>query len=197
MLEMLINPKRAEKNPWEMFFIGAFYATLSLILVRWVFLGDPVLSKYTGLLVVTFSVILLDRITKLYFSDLLSYGDSLPIIRNVLHMTLVHNTGIAFGLFKDQGIVFIVIPVIAVILLLFNIYYYRHNEEALSRTYLVAFSLILGGAIGNLIDRIVYGYVIDFIDFRVWPVFNIADSAITIGAVIIVFQCFKFSKTDK
>ncbi len=56
MLEMLINPKRAEQRPWEMFFIGAFYATLSLILVRWIFLGDPVLSKYTGLLVVTFSV---------------------------------------------------------------------------------------------------------------------------------------------
>ncbi len=56
MLEMLINPKRAEKHPWEMFFIGAFYATLSLILVRWIFQGDPVLSKYTGLLVVTFSV---------------------------------------------------------------------------------------------------------------------------------------------
>jgi uncharacterized membrane protein SpoIIM required for sporulation len=56
MLEMLINPKKAERHPWEMFFIGAFYATLSLILVEWIFAGDPVLSKYTGILVVTFSV---------------------------------------------------------------------------------------------------------------------------------------------
>jgi len=56
MLEMLINPRKAEKRPWEMFFIGAFYATLSLILVKWVFSGDPVLSKYSGILVVTFCV---------------------------------------------------------------------------------------------------------------------------------------------
>jgi len=56
MLEMLINPKKAEKRPWEMFFIGAFYATLSLILTNWIFSGDPVLSKYTGILVVTFCV---------------------------------------------------------------------------------------------------------------------------------------------
>ena len=108
-------------------------------------------------------------------------------------MTLVHNTGIAFGFFKDQGIVFIIIPIIAIILLVFNVFYYRQNDEALSRPYIIAFSLILGGAIGNLIDRIMYGYVIDFIDFRIWPVFNIADSAITIGAVIILFQCFQLS----
>jgi uncharacterized membrane protein SpoIIM required for sporulation len=56
MLEMLINPKKAEKHPWEMFFIGAFYATISLILVEWIFSSDPVLSKYIGILVVTFCV---------------------------------------------------------------------------------------------------------------------------------------------
>jgi uncharacterized membrane protein SpoIIM required for sporulation len=56
MLEMLINPQKAEKRPWEMFFIGAFYATVSLILTKWIFSGDPVLSKYTGILVVTFCV---------------------------------------------------------------------------------------------------------------------------------------------
>lgn len=144
-------------------------------------------------IIATFSIVFFDRVTKAFFSDLLAYGESLPVIRNVLHMTLVHNTGVAFGFFKDQGIVFIVIPIIAVFLLVFNIYYYRQNNEALSRSYIVAFSLILGGAIGNLIDRIVYGHVIDFIDFRIWPVFNIADSAITIGAVLIAFKCFRLS----
>jgi signal peptidase II len=138
-------------------------------------------------------VIALDRITKVFFSQLLSYGESLPVIRNVFHFTLVHNTGIAFGFFKDQGIVFIIIPVIAIILLVFNIYYYRQNDEILSRLYIIAFSCILGGAIGNLYDRIRFGYVIDFIDFRVWPVFNIADSAITIGATVIAIKCFQLS----
>ena len=56
MLEMLINPGKAEKRPWEMFFIGAFYATLSLFLTKWIFSVDPVLSKYSGILVVTFCV---------------------------------------------------------------------------------------------------------------------------------------------
>ena len=137
-------------------------------------------------------IVFFDRLTKNFFSNLLSVGESWPILKNILHMTLVHNTGIAFGLFKDQGVVFIIIPMIAVVLLIFNIYYYR-DHEALSRTYIVAFSLILGGAIGNFIDRIYFRYVIDFIDLRVWPVFNIADSAITIGAVIILLKCIPLS----
>lgn len=141
----------------------------------------------------TVLIVFIDRLTKLFFSDLLMHGESLPIIRNVLHMTMVRNTGIAFGFFKDYGVTFIVIPIVAIFLLAFNIYYYRQNNEALSRAYIVAFSLILGGAIGNLIDRIIYGYVIDFIDFRIWPVFNIADSAITIGAILVTYKCFKLS----
>lgn len=139
-------------------------------------------------LITVSSVVFIDQITKFFFSRILSIGESLPIIRNIFHMTLVHNTGIAFGLFRNQGAVFIVIPIVAVILLAYNIYYYRHNEEKLSRLYIVSFSLILGGALGNLIDRIWFGYVIDFIDLRVWPVFNIADSAITIGAIIIAIK---------
>ena len=156
---------------------------------------DPRRSRFDIILALatTAGIIFLDRLTKIFFTNLLGYGESLPVIRNVFHMTLVHNTGIAFGFFKDQGIVFIIVPIIAIILLVFNIYYYRQNNEVISRIYIGAFSLILGGAIGNLIDRIFYGYVIDFIDFRIWPVFNIADSAITIGAVIIAIKCFQLS----
>jgi len=142
-------------------------------------------------IVTVFLVVLFDRVTKIFFVNILAEGESLPIIRNVLHMSLVHNTGIAFGLFKGQDFVFFVVPIIAFGLLAYNIYYYKTNNEKLSRPYIVAISLILGGAIGNLVDRIYYGHVIDFIDFRVWPVFNLADSAITIGAVIIALNCFQ------
>ncbi len=137
---------------------------------------------------IVFSVVLLDRVTKIFFSNALSLGESIPVVRNIFHFTLVQNTGIAFGLFKNQGIVFIIVPVIAIALIAFNIYYYRNNEYV-GRAYLIGFSLILAGAIGNLIDRIAFGHVIDFIDFRVWPVFNIADSAITIGTIIILLKC--------
>jgi len=156
---------------------------------------DPVRSQidiFFALITVT-TIVFLDRFLKIYFSNSLSLGESWPVLRGIFHITLVHNTGIAFGLFKNKGIVFIIIPLIAIILLIFNIYYYRNNQEELSRTYIVAFSLILGGAIGNLIDRIYFGYVIDFLDFRVWPVFNVADSAITIGAAIILLKCIPLS----
>ena len=143
------------------------------------------------------SVVAIDRLTKNFFTSILSLRESLPIIRDYFHMTLVHNTGIAFGLFKNQGIVFIIIPVIAIILLAYNIYYYKNNDENLSRLYIVAFSLILGGAIGNLIDRILFGYVIDFIDLKVWPVFNLADSAITIGALVIALKYIPSAKIKK
>ncbi|MBS3075831.1 stage II sporulation protein M [Candidatus Pacearchaeota archaeon] len=86
MLEMLINPQKAERNPWEMFFIGAFYATASLLLVKWIFSGDPVLSKYTGILVVTFCVMF--TIPFIYFSfkneeekDLKERGGLLRLIK--------------------------------------------------------------------------------------------------------------------
>ncbi|MBI3602172.1 MAG: signal peptidase II [Candidatus Omnitrophica bacterium] len=139
-------------------------------------------------------IIVFDRLSKIFFSHLLDLNESVILIKNVLHFTLVHNSGIAFGLLKDCGFVFIIIPLILTGLLIYNVYYYRHSQQ-LSRTYIVAFSLILGGAIGNLIDRMVFGYVIDFIDFRIWPVFNMADSAITMGAVIILFKCIPSSKS--
>jgi signal peptidase II len=147
--------------------------------------------------VITVSLtVLLDRATKIFFSKILSVGDTIPVVKGVFHFTLVHNTGMAFGLFKDHGVVFIIIPAIAIALLVYNIYYYRENER-LSRSYIFAFSLILGGAIGNLIDRVCIGHVIDFLDFRIWPVFNIADSMITIGAVIILIQCIPLSFKEK
>lgn len=141
-------------------------------------------------------IVIIDRVTKSFFSKVLSEGETIPVIKNIFHFTLVHNTGMAFGLFKDHGIVFIIIPVIAIALLVYNIYYYRENEY-LSRSYIIAFSLILAGAIGNLIDRIHIGHVIDFLDFRIWPVFNVADSAITIGAIIILIKCVPLSVKEK
>lgn len=145
------------------------------------------------LVLTVFGVVLLDRLTKIFFSNILRVGESLPVIPKVFHFTLVHNTGIAFGLFKDNGFVFLIIPVIAIALLGYNVYYY-HKFGELDCWYIIAFSLILGGAIGNLIDRIFIGHVIDFIDLRVWPVFNIADSAISVGAVLIAIRCFPLTK---
>ncbi len=133
-------------------------------------------------------VVTMDRLTKILFTGILQPGESLPVINKVFHFTLVHNTGIAFGLFKDNGAVFFIIPVMAAVLLGYNVYYY-HKVGELDRWYVLGFALILGGAIGNLMDRVMFGHVIDFIDLRIWPVFNVADSAITVGACMILFKC--------
>ncbi|MFH0753466.1 MAG: signal peptidase II [Candidatus Omnitrophota bacterium] len=135
------------------------------------------------------TIVAADRFTKCFFSSILQPGESIPVIKKIFHFTLVFNTGIAFGLFKDNGFVFLIIPLIAVILLGYNLYYYYTVGE-LDTVYVLGFSLILGGAIGNLVDRIMIGHVIDFIDLRIWPVFNIADSAITIGACLVLLKCF-------
>jgi signal peptidase II len=152
---------------------------------------DIVICLFTVL-----AVIVADRLTKILFSNILQLGESLPVIKKAFHFTLVHNTGIAFGLFKDNGFVFLIIPIIAVVLLGYNLYYY-HKVGELDHFYVLGFSLILGGAIGNLTDRIMLGHVIDFIDLRIWPVFNVADSAITVGACIILLKCFPFGSFAK
>ena len=142
-------------------------------------------------------VVCLDRILKSFFYNHLLVGESIPIIRNIFHITLVHNTGIAFGLFKNHGVIFIIIPIVTIIVIGYCLYRY-HNHPEVSRFYVIAFSLILAGAMGNLIDRLIFGYVIDFIDFRIWPVFNLADSAITTGVFLILIKyipsCIKITK---
>ena len=102
----------------------------------------------------------------------------------------MHNRGAAFGILKDQLPLFIIASVFAVVLIYFNLKGNKHNKF-----YAVALSLILAGALGNLIDRILWGHVIDFLDFRIWPVFNIADSSISVGVtLIILFQKYFFRK---
>ncbi len=124
-------------------------------------------------------ILFLDQLSKLFVSRNFSLYESLPVIPGVFHITLVHNTGAAFGLFKG-GVFMCIVTSLIVIAVLAAMLVSRQRRPALLT---VAFSLILGGAVGNLIDRVLLGHVVDFIDLRIWPVFNIADSAITVGAV--------------
>ncbi len=114
-------------------------------------------------------------------------GESHPVIPNVFHLTLVHNPGIAFGLFRQHPVILTgLISLSLVVLFIWSARMSRLNTGAR-----ICFALILGGAAGNWIDRIRFGRVIDFLDFRVWPVFNIADSAITIGVALLFLIFFR------
>lgn len=123
-----------------------------------------------------------DRFTKILATEKLSPYASVPILKNIFHFTLVYNRGAAFGVFKNQTYLFIITAVVAIVFIFFTL---KNHAPRTFSLYTLALTLILAGAIGNLIDRIFYGYVIDFLDFRIWPVFNVADSAITIGALLL------------
>ena len=132
-----------------------------------------------------FLIVIADRLSKFIILKHFTPGESFPLIKSVLHLTLVFNKGGAFGLFANAVPVFIltsffVIIAISIFLLFKKV---KYNIAA-------ALSCIMAGAVSNLIDRVHFGYVVDFIDFRVWPVFNIADSAITLGALWLCIQYF-------
>ena len=131
-----------------------------------------------------------DQLTKHLLVKSLAPGQSLPIFPPLLHLTYVQNTGAAFGLFKGQQAVFIGLSVVIIVWIAWELF----SRPAMAPRSLWACGLILGGAAGNLIDRVRCGYVIDFLDLRVWPVFNIGDSAITIGATLLIWHAMCSNK---
>lgn len=135
---------------------------------------------------ITIFIILLDQLTKYVISKYMIVSQSIPIIKNILHFTYIQNTGAGFGLLKGWNTALIFISLIIIGIILF--YFDRITRE---KTIHIPIALILGGAIGNLIDRIFIGHVIDFIDFSIWPTFNIADSCITIGALWLIVYFWK------
>ena len=137
-----------------------------------------------------FVVLAIDQLSKYIILKNLHPGESLPVIKDIFHISLIFNKGFAFGLFSRQSTVFIWVVYVAVIFIIFITALHRNIllREKNTRFFL---SLVLAGAIGNLIDRIRFGAVVDFLDFRVWPVFNMADAAITIGISLLLLQMLK------
>lgn len=138
--------------------------------------------------IIVILILSLDQISKTVALRNLPLNNPVEVINNFFYLTLVHNKGAAFGILKGQTGFFILTAFLAVILILLNLKGNSHKQPLI---YNISLSLILAGGAGNLIDRLLYGYVVDFIDFRVWPVFNIADSAITIGAALLAYSIFK------
>lgn len=142
---------------------------------------------------IAIAVFLFDQLAKKYISKSLSLGRSIPVIKNVFHLTLVHNSGVAFGLFKNRQAFFIIVTSIVILCIALALFLNR-KQNSLSRR--IAFGLILGGACGNLLDRLRLGFIVDFFDFRIWPVFNIADSAITIGICLLAVDLIMRPKQE-
>ena len=139
-------------------------------------------KKNTVIFSTALSILFLDQLTKFLIKKNFRLGESLPLIKNILHLTYVTNTGSAFGLFKGFNMPLVLFSAIAV----FAIFYFSKKIKNEQRLLQVSFGLLLGGTLGNLTDRLIYGSVIDFIDFRIWPVFNAADSAVTISILLLI-----------
>lgn len=140
--------------------------------------------------VVALITVVLDQITKrIVLSSLGPAGAWAPVpaLERWFSFTLVTNSGAAFGLFPGLGYVFMVVAIVVVVAI--AVYYWHMPKGQLLVN--VSLGLQLGGAIGNLLDRVRYGYVIDFIDFKIWPVFNLADTSIVIGVGLLALALLR------
>ena len=158
----------------------------------------------------TLLVFIADFFIKSYLRSYLAF-QSIPLIKNILHITVVFNRGAAFGFFSGKTNFLVYIGIIFILLFLFFIK--RESKKSSSGLkqsasfrggvtaprsllFLISCGLILGGALSNLCDRIFLGYVVDYIDIRIWPVFNLSDSCISIGVSLLFLNSFKRTDTS-
>mgnify|MGYP000984646579 FL=1 len=146
--------------------------------------------KYLSVLIV-----ILDQLSKFVVHTTMNLYDSFQVIPYLLNFTYIRNEGIAFGIyFEGAKTIFIILPILITVYL----FYLLKNEEFQDKFSQLALYLIIAGAIGNIIDRVFRGYVVDFIDFHLngmhWYVFNIADSSVTIGLIFLLYSSIIINK---
>jgi len=129
-------------------------------------------------------LLIADQGTKAWIRSAFAPGESQPLIDGLLHITFVRNTGAAFGLMQGRTLLIIGVT------LAVGFFLFMHRAEfARAKVGVrIAYTLGISGALGNFVDRVWLGWVTDFIDFRVWPVFNLADSAIVLGVTLLIWQ---------
>ena len=151
-------------------------------------------SKFTSIAIVILTVIL-DTLSKnLAILSLKDTGSvDYAVFPNILHFTYHENRGAAFGMLSDSRWIFMTISTVAILAIAAYLFLNKENSPLLS----ISLSLILGGGIGNMIDRVFLGYVVDFINFKIinFPIFNLADTFVTLGAFLMILYMFKSEKS--
>mgnify|MGYP002288765285 FL=1 len=139
-------------------------------------------------IIISIILLCIDQISKLLVVNLLTKTDSITIIKNFFYLTYINNDGAAFSILVGKRIFLILIAVLVIVML---IRYIKKNNIQ-NKLELVSISLIIGGSLGNLMDRVVRGYVIDFLDFKIFnynfPIFNLADTFIVIGVILLLLK---------
>ena len=139
------------------------------------------------------AIIISDQIIKHLIRSGLNIHESIPVIDGVLHITHVNNTGGAFGLFAGQTLV---LSAVTAVILAAILVYIQKNRKGSPRVFILSLSLICAGGLGNLTDRLIFKAVTDFIDFRVFPVFNLADISVTCGCGLLLLYFIFFDKKE-
>ena len=149
------------------------------------------------MIILTIIFLIIDIISKLVVSSLMNVYDSIVIIKNFFCITYVRNTGAAWSIFEGRVLGIIVVSLIIISFIV----YYISKQKVKSKLEKIGYSLILGGALGNLLDRIIYGYVIDFLDFNIfgydYPIFNLADSFIFVGVMLLIIYTWRNNDGDE
>lgn len=139
-------------------------------------------------IIISIILLCIDQISKLLVVNLLTKTDSITIIKNFFYLTYINNDGAAFSILVGKRIFLILIAVSVIVML---IRYIKKNNIQ-NKLELVSISLIIGGSLGNLMDRVIRGYVIDFLDFKIFnynfPIFNLADTFIVIGVILLLLK---------
>jgi len=134
----------------------------------------------------TLFVLIIDQLLKVVVVSKLNVFENVWIIKNIFSITLVYNYGAAFGILQSQTLLLIILSLAVILFVWIN----RKKLAGYPTLFQIGLALALGGAFGNLVDRIRLGYVIDFLDFQVWPVFNLADIAIVAGVGLVIIGLY-------
>jgi signal peptidase II len=149
------------------------------------------------LFLIALLVVAADQLSKVWIRSNLLVGQSL-FEAGFFRITHVNNTGAAFGLFQGQSFLLTIVALVGItVLLVYALVIYRKFPLLDNRLGRSTLGLVLGGAVGNLIDRLRFGYVTDFIDVGRWPAFNIADSAITVGVILFAYSFLRSARAEK
>jgi signal peptidase II len=148
--------------------------------------------RFGGIMSIAGVVLLIDRLTKAWVRHHFQLGESRRVT-SWFYLTFVQNTGTAFGLFQGNNRALLILAFVILVALLYGA---RGLTERGGFWSALGVALVLGGAVGNLMDRVHFGQVIDFLDFRIWPVFNFADSAISIGTISMMLGLWRKDSSD-
>ena len=146
--------------------------------------------------IIAFFFFMIDLLSKQIVVNLLETGKSIKVIDNFFYLTLAKNTGAAWSILENQRILLLIITV--VVLFLINRFM---NKEKLTKLENISFGMIIGGIVGNLIDRIFFHYVIDFLDFKIfgynYPIFNLADTFIVVGIILLIIASIRKERYER